>query len=484
MGKEKGDANSEGNSSQRLVTTRENRIKAEKWFSRARELGEKRQFDYAIEYYVNGLEFWPDAVEEALKALHGCGVARRSTGGKKPGLKDTMRRSMSDKDARKGFLNALWLFGHDPDNLSYIEGILRNASKLRAEDAAKWAAGVLTRALETAPKVSPKQFQQAISFMEALGDRAAERGETGFGVESFQAGIDVLNIWRRRAPKDQNIAVALKNLSTKLTILKGKYQDGDSYRDSIVDVDQAQELHDRDRSVQSDDRVDQLVASAEQAYRDDPDHPNALRNLVDLLCRREQESEEVKAIGYLVNQFKRTDNYRWKQRADDIRMKQLGRKVREALQKGDAEATKKHQVAQLRFELSVYKERVERYPTDNQMKYEYGVRCFRAGRFDDAIPLFQTARVNPKNRIACGLYLGRCFYRKGYYSQAVIALNEAIEAHGAADDQLAKDLCYWLGRAYEEGGQSEEARKTYGKILQMDYNFRDVRARLDGLPAA
>ena len=44
--------------------------------STARELGDKRQFDYAIEYYVNGLEFWPDAVDEACKALHGCGGAK------------------------------------------------------------------------------------------------------------------------------------------------------------------------------------------------------------------------------------------------------------------------------------------------------------------------------------------------------------------------------------------------------------------------
>ncbi len=484
MGKEKDDSSSDGNSTQRFVTKPENRIKAEKWFARARELGEKRQFDYAIEYYVNGLEFWPDAVEEALKPLHGCGVARRATGGKKPGLKDTMRRSMSDKDAPKGFLNALWLFGHDPDNLSFIEGVLRNASKLRAEDAAKWSGGVYARALDAAPKATSKQLQQLVSFMEELGDRSADRGETTFGVEAYQAGIDVLNIWRRRAPKDQEISVALKNLSTKLTILRGKYQDGESYRDSIADVDQAQELHDRERSIQSDDRVGQLIASAEQAYKDDPDHPNALRDLVDLLCRRELEADEIKAIGHLVNQFKRTDNYRWKQRADDIRMKQLGRKVREVAQEKGAEGAKPHKIAQLRFELSVYKERIERYPTDTQMKYEYGVRCFRAGRFDDAIPLFQTSRVNPKYRIACGMYLGRCFYRKGYHSQAVTALVETIEGHPANDDQLAKDLHYWLGRTYEESGQAEAARKTYGKILQMDYNYRDVRARLDGLPSA
>ncbi len=143
----------------RLVTSDEDRVKASKWFQRARELGDKRQFDYAIEYYVNGLEFWPDAVEEACKPLHGCGVARKHMGGKKPGLKDTMKRSMNDKDARKALLNALWLFGHDPASTGYIEGVIKGATRLGADDAAKWAAGVFLKALDTAQKVNVKQFQ-------------------------------------------------------------------------------------------------------------------------------------------------------------------------------------------------------------------------------------------------------------------------------------------------------------------------------------
>ena len=121
----------------RLLTNDEEKTKAKKWFTRARDLGEKRQFDYAIEYYVSGLEFWPDAVEEALKPLHGCAVARRATGGKKPGLKDTMKRSVNDKDPHKAFVNALWLFGRDPDNYTYMEGIAKAGLTELLESAGK-----------------------------------------------------------------------------------------------------------------------------------------------------------------------------------------------------------------------------------------------------------------------------------------------------------------------------------------------------------
>jgi tetratricopeptide (TPR) repeat protein len=479
-----GDDSSEAiDAAARLVTSAEDQAKATKWFARALELGEKRQFDYAIEYYVNGLEFWPDAIEEGCKPLHGCAVARHQTGGKKPGFKDTMKRSLSDKDPKRAFVNALWLFGHDPENFSYIEGVARNASRLRAEDAAKWAGGVTLKALESNAKATAKQFQQVVNLFEELGDRAAEREESGFGVEVYQMGVDTLNLWRRRTPKDRLIENALRDMSTKLTILRGKYKDGESFRDSIADTDAQMELHDEQRSVQSDQRLDALISLADKEYQEDPDKAGVLTKLVDLLGRRERDDEEVRAIGLLVNHYKRTNDYRWKQTADNIRMKQLSRQGRRLEKAGDEEAAKEHQVNQLRFELRVFKERLERYPTDNRIRFEFGVRCFRAGRFDDAIPLFQTARTDPKNRSACALYLGRCFFRKGLHSQAVAALQEGLEEHQYKDDDLAKSMGYWLARSFEANGKIEEARKTYGKILQMDYNYRDVRARLSGLAA-
>lgn len=483
MAKNKNDG-SEGtvDSTQRLETSDADKAKAGKWFQRARELGDKRQFDYAIEYYVNGLEFWPDAVEEACKPLHGCAVARKQLGGKKPGFKDTMKRSMTDKDPRRALVNSAWLFGHDPDNFSYMEGMAKAANRLHADDTVKWAGGLCARSLENDSKAGPKQFQSLIKLFEEAGDRAAGRGEAAFGVELYQMGVQMVNLWRQRAPKDRQADNELRELSTKLTILKGKYRDGETFRDSIADVDEQRDLQDQERSVQSDDRMDELVAKAEQAYKENPEDRTNLQRLVDLLTRREREDEETRAIGLLVNDFKQSGDYRRKYAADEIRMKQLGRAVRKAAKAGDEEAAKKAQVESLKYDLMVFKERVDKYPTDNRVKFEFGVRLFKAGRFDDAIPMFQAARVDPKNKVACGLYLGRCFFRKGYYSQAITTLEAELQRYQYSDDDLAKGMNYWLGRSLEANGDVAAARETYGKILQLDYNYRDVRDRLDGLP--
>ncbi len=468
----------------RLVISDGDKNKGKKWFERARDLGDKRQFDYAIEYYISGLEFWADAVEEACKPLHGCAVARRSTGGKKPGFKDTLTRSLTDKNAQKAFMNSLWLFGRDPENYTYLEGIAKNASRLRADNAAHWACTICYKALDINTKATAKQFSALARLLEEIGDRAAARAEAAFAAEAFTTSVEVIRTWARRFPKDHTSEDALKEISTKLTILKGKYQSGDGYRDSIVNADEQQDLHDAQRSIQNVDRVTELLNKTEAEYLEDRDAAGKLSQLVDLLCRQEDAKLEEKAIGYLIADYERTKNYAFKQRADDIRMKQLGRAVRSAVKEKDKEATKKAQLTQLRFEIGVFTERTERFPTDLRVKFDLALRLFRGGKFDDAIPMLQNARSDPKNRAACGLYLGRCFYHKDYHSQAISTLEDAIEQYEFSEDDTGKSLQYWLGRAQEAAGESDAAQKTFGNLLQLDYNYRDVRVRLDGLRQA
>lgn len=464
-------------------TSAEDVAKAKKWFTRAKELGEKRNFEHAIEYYISGLEFQPDAVEEGLKPLHGCAVARKSTGGKKPGLRDTMSRSMNDKDPKTAYVNSLWLFGKDPDNAQYIEGVVKNGGKLRVDEAVKWAARVMLKNLESNAKSGTKPIQTLANEMEAMAERAEARGDVAFGVEALEIGCDAYRLLTRRNPKDQAAEKAMRSMSTRLTILKGKYStDGGSFRDSVQDSETQRDEYDKERSITSDERMGELVAKAEASYREDPSDQN-LKEVVNLLIKRENDAEETKAVELLTEKFEDGGEYRWKMLADDIRMKQLGRAARRATKAGDIEDAKKKAVEKLKFELGVFKERTERYPTDLRMKFELAVRMFQAGQFDEAIPLFQAARNDPKNKSACAMYLGRCFFRKNYFTQAIPTLRDALEAHPFRDDDVAKEMFYWLGRSQEAAEKTQDADSTYGELLQLDYNYRDVRERLDKLHA-
>ena len=90
---------------------------------------------------------------------------------------------------------------------------------------------------------------------------------------------------------------------------------------------------------------------------------------------------------------------------------------------------------------------------------------------------------DPKARLHCGIYIGRCFFEKGYHDQATDTFRETIQAHEIPDDDLGKELHYWLGRAFQGDGKMDEALKTYGQLIQWDYNYRkgDVRRRIDEL---
>ena len=468
----------------RHQTSDAEKAKAGKWFARAKQLADTRSYDYAIKCFVDGLALWPEAVEEAHQPLRACAVARWHAGGKKPGMMDSVRYAMTGRDHVKAMLNAEWLWAHDPSNVSYMEGLLKNADKAHCDDTLMWIGPIFREAIEAEKKPSSKKFALLKEIYEACGDRAHTRGEIKLAVQAYERGIEALDVQRQLCPNDLELGNVLRDLATKLTILKGQYETADSFTDSMQDADQQKGVHDRERMVQSDERLEELIAQAQKDVERNPGVSGKIMTLVDLLCRRDDEVDEKRAIALLVKQCQDSGDYRFKMRADDIRMRQLARRIRQARESGDKNAVRAAKVKQLQFEIPVFQERISKYPTDLRMKYEYGVRLFSARKHDEAIPCFQTARADPKTRTACLLYLGRCFYEKAYYPEAIATLEEGKAGHESPDDDVARELLYWLGRAQADGGQTEVALKTLGTLLQVDYNFKDVRARMENLRKA
>jgi tetratricopeptide (TPR) repeat protein len=131
--------------------------------------------------------------------------------------------------------------------------------------------------------------------------------------------------------------------------------------------------------------------------------------------------------------------------------------------------------------LEHYRLCVENYPTDLQAKYEYGNCLIDNEKYDEAIPLYQEAQKDPRHRITSMGKIGLCFYLKGWYTDAIDVFNQAIDSYEIKEDEVAKELRYNLGRAYEDDGQEEKALEIYRKIAQLDFAYRDVRQRVDRL---
>lgn len=454
---------------------------ARKWFQQAKKLSEDRNYDYAIESYLTGLKFWPEAVEEGHQPLRAAAFARRETGGKKPGTMEGMKHAMSGKDSVQAMLNAEWLYARDPLNISYMEGIVKNAAKAKCEATLLFIAPIYFDAAKNEKKLSKDRFVVLRRAYGEAGERCERRGDVKRALHFYQGALTVLEVLRQVGGTTLEYGEDLKNLATKVTILKGKYDSSEDFRGSVKDSGAQRDIHDRERMVMDDARMDQLVEEARQTWKANPGVSAKLLQLVELLCRGEAKDHEDEALRLLDAEYAATKNYGFKSRADDIRMKHLRRNVRQCAAGGDKEATRQAQLEQLKLELKTYKERVEQYPTDNKLKFEYGRRLVLSKKYDEAIPVLQEARNDPKNRAACMGLIGRSFFEKGYHTQAMTTYRQAIAEHELVGDELAKELYYWLGRACEACGKKEEAEKAYGQVIQWDYNYKDVRERLDRL---
>jgi tetratricopeptide (TPR) repeat protein len=467
---------------QELETAAINPEKARECFRKAQELVAAKNYDYAIELYISGLEHWPEAVDEGHKA---CRAAALFRGKGKIGLGDKMKYGTGGKDAKRAMLNAEMLLAKDPQNIGYMEAMFKAAEKGGFIETAMWIGEIYEDAAVREPKPNIARFQLLRDVYERLADEVKEKNPL-LAIEAMDRVVNkALTRMRNLKPTDGVIANDLRDMAGKLTILRGSYSTAESFRDSVHESDEQKEIYDKERMAQSGERMDELITLAQTRYDENPKDQRLINELVDLLCRREDEAGEKRAIGVLVKAFKETEDYRFKSRAYDIRIKQNKRAMRAARDEGDEPKIREARKEALQFELSVFKDRMKHYPTDMRLRYEYGRRLFEAGHFDEAIPFLQEARADRKVRFQCSLSIGRCFFEKAYHSQAADTFREAIASYEIRDDDLGKELHYWLGRTYQAAGQVEDALKIYGQLIQWDYNYRkgDVRKRIDDLRA-
>lgn len=475
----------------RLTATEAAKARARKLFAHAKKASDTRNYDYAIELYVSGLACWPDAVDEGLKKLRVVATARQLEGGRPPGFMTARKYPTGGKDDRKNLNNALHLFGLNPTSLSYMEQILLLSARVRCDAMAAWIGPVIADAYKSSKKLPAARYQASCEAMDSAAEIAmAYKNDTG-AIDLLRANVTTAQIWTLHYPDSSEPPRAESHASGKLTILKGRFDKGEGFTESLKDADVQHELHDRGKKVHTFDRSQALIAKARRDWEADRGVPNKLLTLVDLMTRTESEQSENEAIRLLEDEYAASRNYVFKQKADDLQIRQGNRRHRELVAKvksapEDAalrEELKEQVRRKLEIETTIFEQRQRFYPTDLRLRFQLGVRYFLAHRVDEAIPLFQQARSDGRVRDESRLYLGRCFCHKAFYSQAVEILRRGVDELEGRSDGVAFDLNYWLARALEADGAVEEAKRVYGHVIQLDYNFRDARERMEKLVA-
>ncbi len=469
--------------SQAPETTEADQTRARQWFTKATECRERREYDYAIECYITGLSYWPEAVEEGHMPLRSLAIQRQQVGGKKPGLMDGVRGSLGGKDPKRAMLNAERLLSMDPQSGGHAEAVLKHAIKAGFLETAKWIAPLIFDSLRKDKKPNRGRFK---TFRDALVEAAMladARGDGALETWLLDQAVNSLEYVIVRCPGDEEQRNEQRDLAGKLTISRGKYEHAEDFRDSLYDAEKQKLLHDLDRVQQGEETLEALIVAARGAWEASPNAPAKLHAYVDVLLRTERKPQEDEAIKVLMGMFAATRNYSFKSRADEVRLRQLARaartqhaKARETGSEEDKQQARLAALEQRQTALEVFRERVAKYPTDLRLKFKLGSVLFEAGEYAEAIPMLQVAQGDPRSRARCALLLGRAFFEKGDATQAAAVLREAIDQYELTDEH-SKELLYWLGRACEAAGNAAAAKEAFGKLLRQDYNFMDGDAR-------
>jgi len=447
--------------------------KAVAFFGRAEEVAATDNFDYAIDLYVEGLQRAPDAVDQGHKPLRYNALVRQGKGGKKPSMFEKMKRSRG-KTPLDNMLNSEYLLAKDPNNLTYAEQMLNAAVAGGFKKTALWIADLIYEANRAAEKPSLGTFLLLKDSYTAM--------------EEYAKAVAACGNACKLKPDDGMLAGEFKNLSARLTMQKGKYDQQGDFRDSIKDRESQEKYQSQLATVKSVDIRQQAAADARQVYEANKTSQNLLK-LADALSELQANQTDEEAMKLLDENYEQSKDFSFKKKSGEIKLKMLRRNVRQtrtALEVGhlNQEAKESLDIATkqlLTAELDHYRLCMENYPTDLRLKYEYGVRLIRNQRYDEAIPFLQEARRDPKHKIVAMSKIGLCFFIKGWFNDAIDIFKEAIEIYEIKDNDTAKDLRYNLARAYEQQGNLDEALELYRRIAQLDFSYKDVKLRVDRL---
>ena len=443
-----------------------------KLVAKADEAAQKRNYDYAIELYLQAVTLEPDNAQ-ARKALRQVEVKRATEMGGTPkvvaailGLPSRVAAGIFGlgKNFEKQALAYEAILRRDPQNtgaaLALAGALYRAGSKKSAravfEAIPEWDAGCL-RALVGAGKL------------------AREAGDLPAALALFQRAKGV-------SPNDKEVIDAIRDISATQSI--GVREGAGSYREVLKDASQAADLERRQRLQGAEGETTSSAEALEAQLKKQPGDLATLRRLARLY-------EQAKASDKAVETYQRIlriepNDFDAESRISDLKVADLDRRVGKLEQMakatpGDAkiktelEETRARRIA---FEVEDLQKRVAAHPTETQLRFRWGVALHRAGKWNEAVAEFQQTKREPMLARESAFWLGRCFLDLGKAPLAAKQLEAAIvEREGQRLDEIGKEAHYYLGQALRSQGDTAGARRHFERIYEEDINFRDV-ARL------
>ena len=316
-----------------------------------------------------------------------------------------------------------------------------------------------------------------------------ELGRLYHQYERSEKAVEVYNQISAIAPLDLEAVRLGKDASARASMKKGGWNEAESYRDLIKDKEAAVSLEQQSRMQLSDESREQQIHETFARHEAEPQNVDLAKRLGVLHDQKDDLEGAIAWYQYSVALTNRSDPGLVRKVAD-LKMRQLDRRIRDDEEYLTAHGTNDEQFAARSAELETARQqraeiliddarkRIDRNPTDLQLRYELGEHLTNAGRYRDALPELQRARQNPNARLRAMNLLGRCYRELGMLDLAAKQLEDAA-SEMVVMDAVKKEIVYNLGLVYEQMGKLEEYIEAMKKIYETDYGYRDVARRVE-----
>lgn len=316
-----------------------------------------------------------------------------------------------------------------------------------------------------------------------------ELGRLYHQYDQSDKAVEIYNRITEINPVDLEAAKLGKDASAHASMKHGGWNEAESYRDLIKDKEVAVSLEQLSRIQLAGESLEQQVNETYARHEAEPQNVDLAKRLGVLHDQKEDLDGAIAWYQYAVDLTDRSDPGLVR-KVTDLKMKKLERQIREDEQylaqhgsnaeqfaeKSAALEAAKRQRAEILIEDA--RKRLDRNPTDLQLRYELGEHLTNAGQYRDALPELQRARQNPKARLKAMNLLGQCYRELGMLDLAAKQLGDAAREM-LVMDVVKKEIVYNLGLVYEQMGEADKYIEAMKQIYETDYGYRDVAARVE-----
>ena len=333
-------------------------------------------------------------------------------------------------------------------------------------------------ALQTLLEENPRD----VKLLHELGQLYHTTGQSEQEVEVYNKITEI-------DPLDANALRLGKDASARASMSAGGWTQAESYRELIKDKDVAISLEQQSRMQLTGEALDQQIAEAEAAQKAQPKNVDLARRLGGLYEQKDDIESAIRWHQTAVDLTGASDAGLIR-KVSDLKMRGAEREIAgheeflAAHKRKDAEhakraeelaAAKKKRAGIL---IEETKRRLERNPTDLQLRFELGEQLVQAQRFREAVPELQRARQNPNARLKAMNLIGVCYRELGMLDLAMKQFAEAAKEI-ISMDATKKEIVYNLGVVYEKLGQREKSLDCMKEIYEADYGYKDVAERVE-----